>query len=359
LITHLLEGAGYLFCPGETDFFAPARLFPLYRTTDSEDASMATVDDILRREGRAVESLRPARDGLMFVVFAPSAEQNFTQLTYGAVNFLQYSAKETNASASPVESLLKRLKFSVNITQCTLRVLTPEVTIEAPDGEGIDFAAKVVYPPHLACNFTYIRPLMDKLLNASRDMAASTDRLTLLGFYDDALSALSHHQWTYCNWLTESLVAFKEQERVITDTMNCWETPGSEAYARDPCCNATYASLTFPVALVRSLMFNLLFRLLWENCCAPRNQSTMLPEWIGWHRFAPNTFEGRFFTTFPDCKSFFTPSISKDITEGISNRPSRTMTALNDWALWRKRAMDPVRGCEGVPFVRRCMVPRF
>lgn len=178
----------------------------------------------------------------MFAVFAPTLEQNFTQLTYGTLNFMQYSSKETNASAPSIPSggsLLKLQRFQVNVTQCMIRVLSPDLTLESPDGQGIDFAAHLVYPPHLACDFTQIKPLMGRVLNSSRDMAAATQRIPLDKAYDDALSALSNHQWIYCNWLTESLTAFKEEERIIPNTMDCWEKPGSAAWAQDPCCNVT------------------------------------------------------------------------------------------------------------------------
>jgi hypothetical protein len=43
----------------------------------------------------------------------------------------------------------------------------------------------------------------------------------------------------------------------------------------------------------------------------------------------------------------------KSVDDGSpTNKPTRMLTALNDWALWKRRSMDPVRGCESIPFVR-------
>jgi hypothetical protein len=282
LLTNVLDGAAYLFCQ-DNDFFAPARLFPMYKKTGADgNIHDATLDDVLRKNGAAVSTLKPSRDALMFAVFAPASEQNYTQLTHGIVKFSQFSSKDTNASATfeGGVSIQDLQSFSVNVSRCVIRVLSEEITFGAPDGEEIDFTAPLVYPKQLVCNLTVVQELNNQVFAAASQMASATDPDQLDAAYESALSALSNPSWSACNWLAESLIRYKDQPRTIPNTTDCWETYGTETYARDPCCNQTYektGALHF-----RAMMSNMVK--LFAGCCglsAVPPRISPRPLWIG------------------------------------------------------------------------------
>lgn len=240
ILTSVLDGAAYLFCQ-YNDFFAPARLFPVYQTAGVNGTTQyATIDDLLRRHGASIGSARPSRDSLMFAVFAPFSDQNFTELGQGMVKFSQYSAKETNASATITGALDELRKFSVNVSQCVIRVLSEDISIGSPDGEEMDFTAAVAYPKKVQCDFNILRVLKDRVYDASTKMANSTSKELLDLAYEDALSALSNPHWTICSWLVEALIHYKESAALIQNTTDCWEAPNTPEFALDPCCNRSF-----------------------------------------------------------------------------------------------------------------------